>query len=117
MNVSRILSPSRMPARDADGWVYHPDLDNLLVDGDADDERPLDLAKVSAAGYEIEFVRMDADIDEDHPASVDYFDAGHATCTAWQPTPPGEDWRLVAVYDTEGGPSAAFVRETGSASA
>jgi len=110
--ADRIFDPDRMPPRDEDGWVYHPDLDNMVVDGEDGDELPLDPKKLTAAGFEDFLVLLDGDVDESHPAFDEYF-TEQGGCSKWEPTvPPAAGWQLVAIYDTDSGngPVAMFVR-------
>lgn len=109
MNESSMLNQARMPARDEEGYVQHPDLDLLLEepaeDMTVDSDTPIDETKVRAAGFEPAYISMPVD----HPASRDYLEFG--TCIDWEPdAPEGDGWRLVAVYDTDDGPAAMFVR-------
>lgn len=116
MNENTMLAPERMPARDEEGYVQHPDLDLLLeepAEGMAvDSDTPIDEAKVRAAGFESAYVSMPVD----HAGSRDYLEFG--VCTAWEPEAPhGDGWRLVAIYDPEDGPAAMFVRALPDATA
>lgn len=123
MNENTMLAPERMPSRDENGFVQHPDLDNLLIDppeGAEEDnaELPLDAAKFRNAGYDWAGVAMDAQLAEDHPAWHRYFTLGEPNCSGWEPDPPpGDGWRLVAIWDTEDGPQAMFVRPLTEAAA
>lgn len=96
----------------------HPGLDELMEDGSEDhDERYIDGAKVGAAGYKHAYSYMTDDVEDEHPAWIAYFEAGEPSCALWEPAlPDGDGWRVVAIYDTEDGPAAMFVRERQSAS-
>lgn len=123
MNENTMLAPERMPARDDEGWAAHPDLDLLLMDPPdgveaEDSEQPVDPDKLRAAGFDWKYFGMDSQLAEDHPAYHRYFDLGEPNCSDWEPEPPaGEGWRLVAIWDTEDGPQAMFVRPLTDASA
>lgn len=109
-----VLAVELTPARDAEGWMEHPGIQQLLEDGEDGAELPIDLEKVRGAGYEACFGLMDDELDDSHPAWVAYFEAGEGTCALWEPEPPeGLGWRLVATYDTDDGPAAMFVRPVG----
>lgn len=120
MNDSnQLLAAERMPARDEDGSVVHPDLELLMVDPPVgDDEQYIDADKVREAGYEAAYVTMDAQLAEEHPAYHRYFELGHGDFSGWEPEPPaGDGWRMVAAYDTDDGPAAMFVRPLQDAAA
>jgi len=107
-----VLATELMPARDKDGWCQHPGIEQLLEDGDEDSELYIDGAKVAAAGYQYAFAYMTDELEEDHPAWVSYFENGEPACTQWEPNlPAGDGWRTVAIYDTDEGPAAMYVRE------
>lgn len=113
---TEVLAPELMPARDSEGYAYHPDLDSMLEDGEEDDELPISLDKMRAAGFDAAFRLMEHERSEEHPEYVEYFENGGAA-SGWTPDSPGDDWRLVAVYDTECGPAAMFVRALSQAGA
>lgn len=108
-----ILAEELMPGRDAQGWVQHPGIEQLLEDGDEDDELGLDMDKVHEAGYELEHTLMYDELDDRHPAHLTYAVDGEPWCDEWEPElPRGAGWRLIAIFDTEDGPCALFARRT-----
>ncbi len=107
--LDRLFDPARMPARE-DGWAHHPDIDNMLAEGADGEDLPIDEAKVKAAGFELTYRSMAADVLDSHPAHQEYWDDGRG-CSLWEPVAPeGIDWQLVAIYDTDEGPYALFAR-------
>ncbi|VVE78135.1 hypothetical protein [Pandoraea sputorum] len=96
------LFDGRPVTRDAEGWYYHPALPH--ADEDVDFEKLLTALRIESV-----FLAME---DDNPEASERYGDAGEADCHYWTPTPPeGDDWCLLAVYDTEDGPYALFGRD------
>lgn len=95
------FAADRLPARDQYGHVWHPDLPEM---GEDEIVNPY----LWAIGFDCKFVNMEGDA----PALYDtYSDAGEPDCSAWIPsTPEGGGWLLAAIYDTEDGPYALYVR-------
>lgn len=93
-----LFAPERLPARDEYGYMMHPD-----VPRPRDEESWEAMAEACAAlGWEADYVRGDEIVNED---------TGEYDAMTWKPEPPyGGGWRLVAIYDTEDGPCAMFVR-------
>ncbi|MFA6204169.1 MAG: hypothetical protein WC710_13415 [Gallionella sp.] len=85
----------RLPKPDEYGFFCHPD-----VPGEEEsDDVP---ALCADAGWECSLVSGDDIVDE---GSCEY------DATKWTPeAPAGDGWLLVAVYDTEDGPYAMFVK-------
>lgn len=88
--------------RDQDGHYLHSAI--------ADLEEDTFISKHPASeGMEYKFLAFEDDASEE--VIKQYFDAGGPDLSSWNPTPPtGEGWFLVAIYDTEDGPSSAFAR-------
>ena len=90
--------------RDENGFWDHP--------GIPWDEVPEDtsvLPFLEKWGYKGCFAQLEFDA----PAEIAdrYFDSGDADCSFWNPTPPdGDGWFLAAIYDTEEGPCAMFLK-------
>jgi len=104
--VRPIFDPRFMPARNSEGFVHHPDLDDrwghpLLG------EEYMDTLKLAEAGFAWDWCDMDGDVpDEELEAMSDACD-----CTGWTPPDRSADsWQLVAIYDTEDGPRAFYIR-------
>lgn len=109
--TTRLFDPALMPARDEDGYAYHPHLDKFMI-GEEHEEQRLDIDALKAAGFVATWWGLDADHDEGDPEFDQYWLDSQGP-TLWQPgEPEGEGWQLVAVYDTEEGPYALFVRPT-----
>jgi len=56
-------------------------------------------------GLELKYWGMDSDLD-DHP----YFDGSGAHCLGWNPAPPGPEWFMLGIFDTEDGPHVHWAR-------
>lgn len=118
MSDQPLFDQSRMPEPDDMGFACHPDLDLLLrseSDDPVNDENAyLDEKKLREAGFEDHYVEFDGDC-EDEAIRASYFDSGDGV-VGWAPSKPdGDGWQLVAVYDTENGPYAMYVRRVGRA--
>jgi hypothetical protein len=103
MPAPNLFAIERLPARDEMGFTYHPDIPNPEPH---DEEQPI-TPYLWAIGWDGYFLSAEADMtDAAYDAAVDSSDF-----TAWTPAQPeGEGWRLAAIYDTENGPYALFVR-------
>lgn len=101
--TSSLFDPARMPYRDAFGFASHPDLDMFTTEAAVYDEAALARSGFALAARAAQ---------DDAPELVSaYAEFDENAIARWQPTPPdGDGWRLVAVYDTEAGPLAYFVR-------
>ncbi|MGC1549865.1 MAG: hypothetical protein WA777_15190 [Rhodanobacter sp.] len=108
MDTSTLFDPARLPARDKNGFTYHPDLDGDRWQLDAMEEY-LDVAKFRAAGFET--ASIDFEFDATSELVDSWIESGEPDCSAWNPsTPKGDGWLLIAIYDTEDGPIALYVR-------
>ena len=98
-----LFDPDRMPYRDAYGFVSHPDLDLFTNESAVYDEDAL-----ARSGFALAALSSQDDTPELMAA---YEGHDEHAMARWEPTPPaGDGWRLVAIYDTEAGPLAHFVR-------
>lgn len=105
-----LFDPARLPARDADGHVFHPDLELERWEHPDLGEEYFSTDAFNAAGWEARWVELEYDVDDDHPAYINWQE-GSIDYSAWNPSAPeGEGWLLVAVYDSESSPAAMFVR-------
>lgn len=87
--------------RDEEGYWVHPALCGLEADVPFTDGP-------AVVGMEWRFVRLDRDNDT---IAGRYFESNDPDVSDWTPTPPeGEGWMLIAIYDTETVPCAAFAR-------
>lgn len=94
------FDPDLLPPRDEYGFTSHPDMPEW---GENEDGTPL----LAALGYESAFVSMESESEE---LSEAYCEGDNTACAKWTPTSPGPAWRLAAIYDTEDGPCALFLR-------
>jgi hypothetical protein len=101
---SKAPRPQDVPVRrDPYGHWWHPaiDWDRIPEDEVADPH-------LENMGFDASYVRME----DDAPAMADaYLEDGDADFSAWNPSrPDGENWFLGAIYDTEGGPAACWLK-------
>jgi hypothetical protein len=118
MSNETLFDLARMPALDDMGYAFHPDIDQFMHsesnDPANDEEAYLDAKRLSEAGFEDHFVGFDGDC-RDKAIRDRYFEGGDGPI-GWEPSKPdGDGWLLVAIYDTENGPYAMFVRRVGRA--
>lgn len=118
MNAA-LFDPALMPARDSDGWAFHPNLDQFLVDAEGNLLSENDLendsenvyyshTRINAAGFDVTVIDFYDDADQ---AVREAYEDGAPDIGEWKPTSPeGDGWRLVAISDTEDGPKAMYVR-------
>lgn len=118
MSNETLFDLARMPALDDMGYAFHPDID-LFVHSNSDDQANdedayVDVKKLREAGFEDHYVEFDGDC-ADESIIKRYFEDCEGPI-GWEPTKPeGDGWMLVAIYDTENGPYAMFVRKVGRA--
>lgn len=97
-----LYHPSRLPARNADGEILcHPDVP-MWADGREASLRPLFLAQ----GFDL--VVVEGELSEEAFGSGVYRAAQELH--DWNPAPPGDDWRLAWLGETEDSLCAWFVR-------
>lgn len=98
-----MFDPARLPARDSDGYLWHPDLDQFMRDRDGgpaqqEETDTLDIDAIAVAGFEARSVFVD-----DDPEYCDVEVEGER--------PAGDGWLLVALIGHEdGGTNALWVR-------
>lgn len=56
-------------------------------------------------------LQMEFELDEDHPAWIRHFDEGNPGSVGWNPEPPGEEYHMLSIHDTEDGPVVIWYRE------
>ncbi|CAB3754153.1 hypothetical protein [Paraburkholderia humisilvae] len=96
-----ILTPLR-DERDEDGMMGHPALPDL-------DEDVGIVEFLMAFGIQAAFVMMERDAPETYQR---WTACNSANCSDWEPgRPEGEDWLLIAIYDSNDGPCALYVRD------
>jgi hypothetical protein len=105
----RTFDAARLPARDADGSVMHPDMDGI-----GEEEYPFN-AQLRAIGWNSIVIGLDDDPAVPRERKDAHF-PGHSsdgTFDWWTPSAPGDgsgEWLLAAIYDTEEGPVALYVK-------
>lgn len=100
LGYERNFEAARLPARDADGHVNHPDMDG--IGWDEFNMGP----QLRALGWHSTTVSFESDASREAQERYSGPD-----CSYWTPTPPeGDGWLLASIYDTEDGPVALFVR-------
>lgn len=100
--------------RDRYGDWTHPALAALFGQGENEREiipGPEWKAWLADHGIETAIVGMEAELDDDHPAWIRHFDEGEPGSVGWHPEPPGPEWHLLSIHDTEDGPVAIWYRE------
>lgn len=105
-----LFDAARLPSRDENGYVYHPDW-NLIFDGvGIDDEGEVAAEYIRSLGYEFKNVDFADDATEE---LVDaYYFQDSVNISAWEPSGlNGNGWMLLGIYDSEDGPVACYVRK------
>ena len=102
-----LYASDRTPNRDEYGCFYHPDIPSW------DDEREESIAPLlKAQGFDLQCVTGDFSDEAMEEGGERYWQE----MRSWNPEPNGDGWRLVAIYDTEDGPYAMFVKPLAQAS-
>jgi hypothetical protein len=100
----RDFDPARMPPRNQDGSVFHPDMDGI-----GDEEFPMQ-PQLRAIGWDCTALSLVDDDAADPARREQYHDESEGNFSFWTPLPPDPSWSLAAMYDTEDGPVALYVR-------
>ena len=96
----RLLSGQNL-ARDEMGFAWHPELPQL-------DEGMKPRAFFAALGIELQHTMAEDDVEWEALDAM----SDSANWSTWTPqSPSGEAWKLVAIFDTEDGPAAWWMRE------
>jgi hypothetical protein len=107
-----LFAVSRLPARDNNGFLFHPDLeliDKVVYDGEIFDEGEACFKYIQKLGYEHACIQLEYDASDE--ISARYFESGNPNCSDWEPSKPeGEGWMLAWITDTEDGPVAVYLR-------
>lgn len=99
----RTFDPARLPARNENGHVQHPDMEG--IGWDEFDMGP----QLRALGWHSTTVSFESDASAE--AQARYDEGNNPDCSYWTPSrPEGAGWLLAAIYDTEDGPVALYVR-------
>ncbi|WP_036114553.1 MULTISPECIES: hypothetical protein [Luteibacter] len=102
-----LFEQARLPARDAKGWVEHPDLARFHAVPLRDDEGFVDAQRLKEAGLTYMWVEFESDAPD---AVRDAYDANPAAgAPSWGPTPPTDRCLLAGIWECEFGPVAYFV--------
>lgn len=106
LTVVELFDPARLGER-RHGWVVHPDLPEF--------EKGEHYAyKLALMGFDCRLVTMENDPAVSQEMRDDYFVRNSCDISHWNPSDPvGEDWVVAAIYDSEDGPCALFVRAVG----
>lgn len=106
-----LFNPERLPARDENGMVLHPDCERIFSAFGEVDEGEAACKFIESLGYEITAIEMDQDPYADEKAVDRYFEQGESSCAFWSPsTPHGDGWVMVCIGDTDEGPTAWYIR-------
>lgn len=101
---------TEMVERDEDGDWTHSELTTFLGDREYVPKTEwLDWCAQHSIETQIHY--MEYDLDENHPAWIRYFDEGNAGSIGWNPVPPGSEWHMLSIHDTEDGPVVIWYRE------
>lgn len=99
--AANLFDPARLPPKDSDGFLWHPDLDQFMRGRDGgppqqEESDWMDMDAFGAVGFDVHDVFVD-----DEP---DY-------CDVDAEQPDGEGWLLVAVVpNIDGGTNLLWVR-------
>ncbi|MBC8737138.1 hypothetical protein F6X40_09995 [Paraburkholderia sp. UCT31] len=110
MSVRREAAPVPLvePAtvhRDKNGYWTHP----LFANADVETPREW---QIWLAAHQLTACLKYLEYETCASAIADrYFEGGDANVSDWNPTPPGPEWFLLSLHDTQNGPVAAFVRQ------
>jgi len=88
--------------RDAEGFYWHPDFPW--------DEIPEDtnmISYIKSWGYKPYFILLE---DDNPELAKKYFELLEFDINLWTPEHPGKGWFLGAIYDTEDGPVALWMK-------
>jgi hypothetical protein len=97
------------PERDNCGQWMHPELEALFGDREYIPSEEFK-AWLASHGIETATAMLEYDCDEDDPLHKAYFEDGDPDLTAWNPEPPGAEWSMLALVDTEDGPLVTWYR-------
>lgn len=98
MPVETVLIQPVAVVRDKDGWWYHPDIPDF---GGGEDPAPY-IAWTKEQGLELKGWHSGDELEE--------LPDEDAACTAWNPEPPGPEWFLMGIFDTDDGPYVQWAR-------
>lgn len=105
--MNALFDPARMPPRDSDGSLWHPDLDQFMRGADGgpaqqEESDWMDMDQFELAGFEVHEVFVD---DDPEYCEVEVEDE----------RPEGDGWLLVAlVPHVDGGTNMLWVRAQGA---
>jgi len=108
-----MLEPEKV-IRDEHGEWMHSELRKLFGSGETEREMVPQAecdAWLSEHNIEMYFTSMEDDLDDDHPAWIRHFEDGEPGCVGWSPSPPGPEWQLMSIHDTDDGPVVGWYRE------
>jgi hypothetical protein len=99
-----LFSADRLPARDENGMVWHPDYDLIYNGLGVDDEGHAAWQFMKDMGLEFSCDEMDGDLYDQHEQDIE-----DGSLSFWNPETP-EGWLLLGIYAGEDGPVVWFVR-------
>ena len=98
------------PQRDQYGEWTHPELLELIGDREWVPREEWQEWK-DHHGIETHISEMEYDLDESDPVWISHFEEGNPGCVGWEPKPPGPEWCVLSIHDTEDGPVVVWYRE------
>ncbi|WP_228263926.1 hypothetical protein [Marinobacter shengliensis] len=108
------IHPEAVDRDELGNWM-HPAL--LPLFGDRENVPPAEWqAWRDAQNIETMTIAMELDLDETDPAYVRHFDKCQPGSVGWNPEPPGVQWRMLSLQDTEDGPVVTWYRHRDSPS-
>jgi hypothetical protein len=103
LGYERDFAVERLGMRDEDGHIQHPDMEG--IGWDEFEMGP----QLRAIGWHSTTVCFESDAS--HEQKERYDEGNSPDCSYWTPSwPEGDGWLLAAIYDTEDGPVALYVR-------
>ncbi|HET8799666.1 MAG TPA: hypothetical protein VFN01_00645 [Marinobacter sp.] len=97
------------PERDEYGQWMHPQLEELFGDREL---IPADEYKAWLQSHGIEACSAELELDEceNDRLQQTYFEDGEPDLSLWEPAPPGPEWAMLALVDTEDGAIVTWYR-------
>jgi hypothetical protein len=59
---------------------------------------------------ELQASAMEYDLGMEHLAYIRHFEDGNTGSVGWDPSPPGPEWHMLSIHDTEDGPVVVWYR-------
>lgn len=108
-----MLAPETVTRNEDGHWTHSALMDLLDSEGELRETVPDDEWNAWLAEHNIEFQvsAMEYDLESEHPVFIHHFEDGNAGCVGWEPSPPGPEWCMLSIHDTEDGPVVIWYRE------